>query len=194
MAESLLVLSSVAMMRQPVRWLGGTDILILGPGRRQPRVAERYFSGEPQESKLLSAIRLIITGEDASLPLRWGVRDPGAKLVHPRDLGAEVLRLPDRADLEVARTRHRVGAPLGPLDRLFDRPNLPDPEPRHQLLRLGEGSVGHRPLGPIEVDPLSELARLEPVSDEHDPCLDQLLVELSHLREHLFGLFNLEGI
>src|SRR5215208_7160709 len=72
MAESLLVLSSVAMMRQPLRWLGGTDILILGPGRRQPRVAERYFSGEPQESKLLSAIRLIVTVEDASPPRAMG--------------------------------------------------------------------------------------------------------------------------
>jgi hypothetical protein len=48
------------------------------------------------------------------------LRDLGAKLVHPRrDLGAEVFRLPDGADLEVARPRHRVGAPLGPLDRLF---------------------------------------------------------------------------
>src|SRR4026208_585440 len=91
-----------------------------------------------------------------------GLRDLGAKLVHPRPaLGAELLRLPDRADLEVAWTRHRIGAPLGPLDRLFHRPDLPDPEPRHQLLRLGEGAVRHRPLGPIEVDPLPELARLE---------------------------------
>jgi hypothetical protein len=53
---------------------------------------------------------------------------------------------------------------------------------------------GHRPLGPIEVDALPELARLEPVAREHDSGLDQLLVELPHLREHLLGPFGLEGV
>src|SRR5262249_1317660 len=62
---------------------------------------------------------------------------------------------------------HRVGAPLRPLHRVVHRPDLPDPEPRHQFLRLGEGAVGHPPLGPIEVDALPELARLEPVACEH---------------------------
>src|SRR5688500_7273318 len=119
----------------------------------------------------------------------------GAKLVHShRDLWAEVLRLPDRADLEVAWARHRVGAPLGPFDRLFHRPDLPDPETRHQLLRLSEGAVGYRPLGPVEVDPLSKLAGLEPVASEHDTRLHQLLVELPHLLEHLLGPFHLQGM
>src|SRR6185436_12258662 len=62
----------------------------------------------------------------------------------------------------------------------------------HQLLRLGERPVGHRPLGPIAVDPLPEPAWLEPVTGEHDPRLDQLLVELPHLLEHLLGPFHLE--
>src|SRR3954471_23932005 len=121
--------------------------------------------------------------------------NPGALIVHPRrDLRAELLRLPNWANLEIARSRHRVGAPLGPLDGLFHRPDLPDPEPRHQLLRLGEGTVGHRALGPIEVDPLAELAGLEPVTGKHDPRLDQLLVEPSHLFEHLLGAFHLQRI
>jgi hypothetical protein len=71
--------------------------------------------------------------------------DLGAKLVNPRrDLGPEIPRLLDRADLPVARTPHRVGAPLGPLDRLFHRTGParsstrpPAPSPRRR-------GVGHR--------------------------------------------------
>src|SRR5690606_7299043 len=122
------------------------------------------------------------------------LRHLGAKLVLlRRDLRPEVLRRPDRPDLEVARPRHRVGAAPGPLHRFLHRADLPDPEARHQLLRLGEGAVGHRPLCSVEVNPLPEPARLEPVTGEHDPRLDQLLIVLAHLLEHLLRPLHLEG-
>src|SRR5688572_10084231 len=96
--------------------------------------------------------------------------DLGAELVLLRgDLGTEVLRFPERTDLEVRRTGHRVGAALRPLQSLVHRPHLPDPEPGHQLLALGERAVSHRPFCAVDVHPLPELARLEAVTGEHDP-------------------------
>src|SRR4051794_27014595 len=72
-----------------------------------------------------------------------------------RELVAEVLGLEDLADLDVGalslprtRTRH----PLHPLDRLFLRLDLDDPEAGDQLLGLGERAVGHGGLAVRELD------------------------------------------
>src|SRR5262249_37270122 len=67
---------------------------------------------------------------------------PQALLLPPefgRERGAEVLRLEHLANLDLGAVVER-GA-LEPLDRLFLRLHLPQPEARDQLLRLGEGPV-----------------------------------------------------
>src|SRR5690606_41652703 len=59
---------------------------------------------------------------------------------------AEVLGLGVRADLQdLPQPRPPVaGALLGPLDRLFERVDLPDPVPADDLLRHGERAIDHR--------------------------------------------------
>src|SRR5690606_5770771 len=54
---------------------------------------------------------------------------------------AEILQLVERTDLQLARPGHRIGAALGPLDRLVHVPDLPDPIARDQFARLGEGAI-----------------------------------------------------
>src|SRR5262249_22452511 len=104
-------------------------------------------------------------------------------------LGREVLGLEERADLDLRLlARHRVRAAAHPLDGLVQRLDLPDPVARDELLGLGEGSVDDGPLlSGREAHPLALAARLEAVTVQHDPGLDQLLVELPHLGEELPG-------
>src|SRR3954453_6491084 len=54
------------------------------------------------------------------------------------ELGPEVGRLEDAADLDLAGLVVRVRAALDPLDRLVHRLDLPDPEAGDQLLGLGK--------------------------------------------------------
>src|SRR5690606_16339242 len=58
-----------------------------------------------------------------------------------RELGAEVLGLEHRADLDLRFGGHGVGAALDPLDGFVHRLDLPQPEAGHQLLGFGEGPV-----------------------------------------------------
>src|SRR6516164_3452922 len=53
----------------------------------------------------------------------------------------EVFGLEDLADLYVAFAIVAVGASLDPLDRLFERLNLPEPEAGDEFLAFGEGAV-----------------------------------------------------
>src|SRR4051812_31593973 len=68
-----------------------------------------------------------------------------------RELAPEILGFEDRTDLELGFfARHRVGAALGPLERLFHRLHLPDPEAGDELLRLDEGTVDDALVAPGE--------------------------------------------
>src|SRR5439155_23965193 len=95
----------------------------------------------------------------------------------------EVLRLEDLANLDLCAIPE--GRPLDPLDRLFLRLHLPEPEAGHQLLRFGEGPVGHRPLPAGELHARSLGARLEALAGEQHAGFLQLLVELAHLGQDL---------
>src|SRR5690242_12655225 len=68
-----------------------------------------------------------------------------------RERLAEILRLEDLANLDLGVVAVGVvdqaeRGPLDPFDRLFLRLHLPDPEPRDQLLGLGERAIDHGPL------------------------------------------------
>src|SRR5438046_4627249 len=101
------------------------------------------------------------------------------------ELGAEVLRLEDLADLDLGILPHRIGAALDPFDRLFLRLHLPDPEAGDQLLGLGEGPVDDGALGSREPDARALRARVQALAREHHAGLHQLLVELPHRGEEL---------
>jgi hypothetical protein len=49
----------------------------------------------------------------------------------------EILGSEDGADFDIRIRQHGVRAALDPLDRLLDRPDLPDPKAGDQFLRLG---------------------------------------------------------
>src|SRR6266498_3562767 len=100
-----------------------------------------------------------------------------------RERLAEVLRLEYLPDLDLGPAVERSA--LQPLDRLFLRLHLPQPEAGDELLRLGERPVDHGPLASVEPDPHAFRARLEPLAREHHAGLGQLLVELAHLGQDL---------
>src|SRR4030095_16293871 len=63
------------------------------------------------------------------------------------ELGAEILRLEDLANLDVGfDARERVGCTLDPVDRLLPGLHLENPEAGNELIGLGEGTVDHRAL------------------------------------------------
>src|SRR6185369_508963 len=71
-----------------------------------------------------------------------------------RELLAEVLRLEDLANFDLARFVVWVGAALDPLHRLLEGAHLHQPVAGDQLLGLGEGAVDHGPLAvTAEADP-----------------------------------------
>src|SRR5215471_16386760 len=123
----------------------------------------------------------------------------GAPPLHPRaQLGgeflAEVLRLEDRADLDLRLlARHRIRATPDPLHRLLQRLHLPDPEARDELLCLGKRPVDDRLLPAREAHPLAPAARMEPVGGEQHAGLDELLVEIPH-RDEVLLLGQLAGL
>src|SRR5215472_14057604 len=65
---------------------------------------------------------------------------------------AEVAGFEHRADLDLFAPLAEWRAP-DPLDRFLDRLHLPQPEPRDQLLALGEGPVQHGAVAATEPDP-----------------------------------------
>src|SRR5215468_7292465 len=64
----------------------------------------------------------------------------------------EGFGLEDLADLYVAFAVGGVGASLDPLDRLFERLNLPEPEAGDEFLGFGEGAVNDGAVLAGEVD------------------------------------------
>src|SRR6266568_5081563 len=99
-----------------------------------------------------------------------------------RELGAEILRLEHLSNLD-----HRlfagygIGTALDPLDRLFLRLDLPQPEAGDQLLCLGKRPIDDRSLRAGEADARALRARLEPFAREQHAGLRELFVELSHV-------------
>src|SRR5712691_4449839 len=97
-----------------------------------------------------------------------------------RELFAEVVRFEHGTNLELALfARHRIGTAASPFDRFLDRPDLPEPEARDELLGFGERSVDDGALASRELDALALRARMETFAREHDARLDQLLVVLA---------------
>src|SRR5215472_17237444 len=66
--------------------------------------------------------------------------------------GCEVFRLEDLADLYVSFAIGGVGASFDPLDGLFERLHLPEPEASDEFLAFGEGAVNDGALLAGEVD------------------------------------------
>jgi hypothetical protein len=99
--------------------------------------------------------------------------------------GCEVFHLKDLADFDFGVDVVGVGATLGPLDRLFEGFDLPDPEAGDELFGLGEGAVddGTRLAG--EFDACALGAGMEAIHGEHNASLDELFVELAHLGKEL---------
>src|SRR5690606_3546486 len=87
---------------------------------------------------------------------------------------AEILHLEHLPDLDHRLLAGRVWNPLDPLDRLFLRLHVHQPEASDQLLGLGEGSIDDRALVPREVDACPLRARVESFTGQEDAGLDQL--------------------
>src|SRR5690606_5170567 len=126
------------------------------------------------------------TGSAVTVPGADLLAEPGLVLAHLFGVRlAEVALVDVRPDLEHLVLPARVGrALLGPLDRLFERADLPDPVPADDLLRLGERAVHHRGGAALEDHLRAGGAGLEPVPVEHDPRLDEPLVVGAHRLEH----------
>src|SRR5215813_9058033 len=118
------------------------------------------------------------------LPLDLGPEALFLRAELRRELLPEVLVLENLPDLELrVLAGHRIGAALGPLERLLHRLDLPDPEAGDELLRFGERPVDDGLLPAREAHALPLSARMEAFAGEHDSRLHQLLVELAHFGE-----------
>src|SRR3989442_1648145 len=79
-------------------------------------------------------------------------------------VGREVAILKDLANLDQAPLRQ--GTPFGPLDGLFLRFHLNDPEAGNQFLCFGKGPVSHGPLAAGHPDARPLGARVEALGRE----------------------------
>src|SRR6266436_8405170 len=104
------------------------------------------------------------------------------------ELGAEVVGFEHLANFDLRPTVE--GTALEPLDRLFHRPYLPQPEAGDQLLGLGERPVSHGLLPSRELDALAFRAGVKPLACEHHAGFHQLFVVLPHCRQDLLGRHN----
>src|SRR6266550_2545282 len=101
-----------------------------------------------------------------------------------RELGAEILGFEDLTDFHFTVFERD---PLRPLEGFRARLHLPNPEPGHQLFGFGERPVAHGSLAARVADPRTLRRGLQPLAGEHDARLDQLVVELPHLRQLLLA-------
>src|SRR4051794_33650248 len=93
---------------------------------------------------------------------------PLAPLLHlRREILLEVGEFHDRADLDHARPRHRIGAAFHPRHRLVHVLDLPDPEPRDQLARPPDRPLDAGASLPLEPAPLPP--RRPPGARRRDP-------------------------
>src|SRR5262249_26966810 len=115
-----------------------------------------------------------------------------------RELGAEIVRFEDLADLDFGLFVVRIRAALEPLDRFLARTNLPEPEAGDQLLGLGKRAVDDGALVSRETYPHALRAGMKAFSCKHDAGLHEFLVVLAHRGEqflawHLAGFRGLAG-
>src|SRR5215204_2828551 len=93
---------------------------------------------------------------------------PGVPLLELGSIGlADIRRLEDRANLDLALAQHRVRAAPRPLDRLVHRRDLPDPVAGDQLLRLRERPIDNCAVLAGEAHPLPRRRGFEPLSALH---------------------------
>src|SRR5947199_804189 len=113
-----------------------------------------------EAERLREATRVI--RESWRLPLRGYLRAQ-ALLCLPElgsERGTEVRRLEHLTNLDLDICASGIGAALDPIDRLFLRLHLNQPEAGDQLLRLGEGPVDHGALPSRELDARALRARM----------------------------------
>src|SRR5437763_8010480 len=111
-----------------------------------------------------------------SVPLGRYV-DPQALFLLPdlrSEIGAEVFRFEHLPDLDLGLVEW---GSLEPIDCLLLRFHFPYPETGNQILRLGEGTVGNRPLGAGEFYARTRGAGLETLACKHNSGFYQLLIE-----------------
>src|ERR1700756_4040104 len=99
-----------------------------------------------------------------------------------RTAPSRALVCEDLADLESPAV---VWCALEPLEGFVHRAHLPQPVAGDELFGFGERPIDDGSLVAVEPNSLALGAGLEPASFEHDPCLDQLLIELL-VRGHCF--------
>src|SRR5215831_16440605 len=99
--------------------------------------------------------------------------------------GCEVFGLEDLADLYVAFAIGGVGASLDPLDGLFERLHLPEPEAGDDFLGLGEGAVNDSPVLAGEADNGAFGRGVKTVVAYQNSGFQELLVEFIHVGHEL---------
>ena len=97
---------------------------------------------------------------------------------------AEVLQLEHLPDFDLAIDERRAA---GPLDGLFLRLRLDEPEAGDELLGFRERPVHDGRLAALERDTRALRAGLQALAREHHSVLDHLFVELAHLRKFLLA-------
>src|SRR5690606_1752547 len=88
--------------------------------------------------------------------------------------------LVQRPDFDFTGPGHGVGAALYPLHGFVHIPDLPQPEPGHQLAGFGERAVGDMAGRSIERHALAPRRRLQAVGRQQPPRLPELLVAFAH--------------
>src|ERR1700683_3323491 len=96
---------------------------------------------------------------------------------------AEVPHLEHLADLDYRRPRHRVGATFGPLDRLIEILDSPDPVACGEFTDVRERPFGHRAVLAGKGDARPIAGFLQPAGVDEHPGVDQRLVERAHVRQ-----------
>src|SRR5437588_6230539 len=98
-----------------------------------------------------SASRIVPACRRSILSLRRDLRPQTLLLLLQlgRERVAEVLRFEHLADFDLGAAAERRA--LQPLDRVLLRLHLPQPEAGNELLRFGEGAIGHGPLAVLEL-------------------------------------------
>jgi hypothetical protein len=97
--------------------------------------------------------------------------------------GCEVLGLEDLANLYVGFAY--IGTPLDPLDGLFERLDLPEPEAGDEFLAFGEGAVGDRAVLAGEMDAGAFGGGVKTVVAYQDSGFQELVVEFVHVGHEL---------
>src|SRR6267143_413954 len=144
--------------------------------------------GPAKSTCLATSFRLAQGGNLPRLRLLGGCLGTQLLFLFPElgsKLRTEVLRLEHLANLNLGFPFMGTRAAFDPLDRLFHRPHLPQPEAGDQLLGLGECPVDHGPLLSREPHALALRTRVEPLAGEQHAGFHQLFVVLPHFGKEL---------